>query len=288
MSRATSEGRTCSFAMSRVARAGRPATSRAQWSPRARTETPMWVAHVVAVEGKTVGSVQWETDRARFLGRGQGIRTPRSVTDGQSLSNTIGAVLDPIVSLRRRVRLPPGESVHVTFSTLIAPSRDEAIGLADKYRDPATFERAATLAWTQAQVQLRHLGVGSDEAHLFQSLASRILYSDRTLRASRGVLTRHAGGPAALWAHGISGDTPLVLVRIDEPEDIGIVRQLLRAHEYWRMKQLPVDLVILNERGASYVQDLQSALETLLRASQSAGRSEERPVGKERGSGAGT
>src|SRR5207249_5932645 len=140
---------------------------------------PIWVAHVVAVEGKTVGSVQWETDRARFLGRGQGIRTPRSVTDGQSLSNTIGAVLDPIVSLRRRVRLPPGESVHVTFSTLIAPSRDEAIGLADKYRDPATFERAATLAWTQAQVQLRHLGVGSDEAHLFQSLASRILYSDR-------------------------------------------------------------------------------------------------------------
>src|SRR5439155_159082 len=142
-------------------------------------------------------------------------------------------------------------------TTLIAPSRDEAIGLADKYRDPATFERAATLAWTQAQVQLRHLGVGSDEAHLFQSLASRILYSDRTLRASPGVLTRHAGGPAALWAHGISGDTPIVLVRIDEPEDIGIVRQLLRAHEYWRMKQLAVDLVILNERGASYVQDLQ-------------------------------
>ncbi|OLB43902.1 MAG: hypothetical protein AUI04_01545 [Candidatus Rokubacteria bacterium 13_2_20CM_2_64_8] len=242
--------------------------------PRARTETPIWVAHVVAVEGKTVGSVQWETDRARFLGRGQGIRTPRSVTDGQSLSNTIGAVLDPIVSLRRRVRLPPGESVHVTFSTLIAPSRDDAIGLADKYRDPATFERAATLAWTQAQVQLRHLGVGSDEAHLFQSLASRILYSDRTLRASPGVLTRHAGGPAALWAHGISGDTPIVLVRIDEPEDIGIVRQLLRAHEYWRMKQLPVDLVILNERGASYVQDLQSALETLLRTSQSAGSHE--------------
>src|SRR6266550_7977220 len=206
--------------------------------------------------------------------RGHGIRTPRSVTDGQSLSNTIGAVLDPIVSLRRRVRLPPGESVHVTFSTLIAPSRDEAIGLADKYRDPATFERAATLAWTQAQVQLRHLGVGSDEAHLFQSLASRILYSDRTLRASRGVLTRHAGGPAALWAHGISGDIPIVLVRIDEPDDVGIVRQLLRAHEYWRMKQLAVDLVILNERGASYVQDLQSALETLLRTSQSAGSHE--------------
>src|SRR5207249_6056462 len=187
------------------------------------------------------------------------------------LSNTVGAVLDPIVSLRRRVRLPSGTSVRVTFSTLVAPSREEVVDLADKYRDPATFERAATLAWTQAQVQLRHLGVGPDEAHLFQSLAGRILYSDRTLRPSPDVLTRHAGGPAALWAHGISGDIPIALVRIDEPDDAGIVRQLLRAHEYWRMKQLAVDLVILNERAPSYVQDLQALLETLLRTSQSAG-----------------
>ena len=79
------------------------------------------------------------------------------------------------------------------------------------------------------------------------------------------------GGPDALWAHGISGDLPIVLVQIDEPEDVGIVRQLLRAHEYWRMKQLAVDLVILNERAPSYVQDLQASLETLVRTSQSAG-----------------
>src|SRR5512145_1136402 len=97
-----------------------------------------------------------------------------SVIDGHPLSNTVGAVLDPIVSLRRRVRLAPGQTARVTFSTLVAPSRDEAMGLADKYRDPATFDRAATLAWTQAQVQLHHLGIGADEAHLFQSLASRI------------------------------------------------------------------------------------------------------------------
>jgi len=238
--------------------------------PRARSESTIWLAHVVVVEGETVGGLQWETDRGRFLGRGRGIRTPTSVIDGRSLSNTVGAVLDPIVSLRRRVRLPPGTSVRVTFSTLVAPSREEVVDLADKYRDPATFERAATLAWTQAQVQLRHLGVGPDEAHLFQSLAGRILYSDRTLRPSTDVLTRHAGGPAALWAHGISGDIPIALVRIDEPDDVGIVRQLLRAHEYWRMKQLAVDLVILNERAPSYVQDLQALLEALVRTSQSA------------------
>jgi len=172
------------------------------------------------------------------------------VIDGGRLSNTTGAVLDPIVSLRRRVWLAPGETARVAFSTLVAPSRDKALDLAEKYRDTATFDRAATLAWTQAQVQQHHLGIGPDEAHLFQSLASRVVYSDRTLRPPAGVLARQMSGPDALWAHGISGDLPIVLVQIDEAEDVGIVRQLLRAHEYWRMKQLAVDLVIVNERGS--------------------------------------
>jgi cyclic beta-1,2-glucan synthetase len=241
---------------------------------RARGESPVWLAHVMGVEGEVLGPLQWETDRARFLGRGRGIRTAAAALDGQPLSNTTGSVLDPIVSLRRRVRLRPGGTVRVTFSTLVASSRAEAVDLAEKYRDVATFDRAATLAWTQAQVQLHHLNIGPDEAYLFQSLAGRILYSDRALRAPAGVLTRNRSGPDGLWAHGISGDLPIVLVQIDEPEDISIVRQLLRAHEYWRLKRLAVDLVIVNERAPSYMQDLHGLLETVVRTSQSGSRHE--------------
>ena len=237
--------------------------------PRSHDEPQVWAVHVVVAEGETVGELQYETDRGRFLGRGRGIRTPMSVIDGHPLSNTVGAVLDPIVSLRRRVRLAQGAGARVTFSSLIAPSRDEALALADEYNNPATFERAATLAWTQAQVQLHHLSIDPDEAYLFQELASQILYSDPTLRPSSTVLTGNTRGPSALWQHGISGDIPIILVRIDEPEDQGIVRQLLRAHEYWRMKQLAVDLVILNEQAPSYAQDLQAALEAQVRTSQS-------------------
>ena len=131
------------------------------------------------------------------------------------------------------------------------------------------------MAWTRAQVQLHHLGIERDEADLFQHLANRILYSEPTLRPSPEVLGRNAAGPAALWAHRISGDLPIVLVRIDEPEDAEIVRQLLRAHEYWRLKGLAVDLVILNEKATSYPQDLQGALEALVRTSQSAVRHED-------------
>jgi cyclic beta-1,2-glucan synthetase len=237
--------------------------------PRSQGDPALWVVHVVVAEAETVGAMEYETDRVRFLGRGRGIRTPMSVIDGRPLSNTVGAVLDPIMSLRRRVRLAPGASARITFSTLIAPSREEALSLADEYNNPATFERAATLAWTQAQVQLRHLGIDVDEAHLFQELAGRILYSDAALRPPSTVLKANDRGAPGLWRHGISGDLPIVVVRIDETEDQSIVRQLLRAHEYWRIKQLAVDLVILNEQAASYAQNLQEALEAQVRASQS-------------------
>ena len=167
--------------------------------PRSAGESQVWVAHVIVAEGETVGELEYETDRARFLGRGRTIRTPMSVIDGRPLSNTVGAVLDPIVSLRRRVRLAPGGTARVTFSTLIAPSRDEALDLADEYNNPTTFERASTLAWTQAQVQLHHLGIDPDEAYLFQELASQILYSDPTLRPSSAILERNTRGASALW-----------------------------------------------------------------------------------------
>ncbi|MEX2547052.1 MAG: glucoamylase family protein, partial [Chloroflexota bacterium] len=237
--------------------------------PRSKDEQPIWAAHVAAVEEETGGVIQYETDRARFLGRGRSVRSPVSVIDGHPLSNTVGAVLDPIFSLRCRVTLAPGATAHVIFSTVVAESREQVLDLADKYRESATFERAATLAWTQAQVQLHHLGIEADEAHLFQRLANRILYSDPSLRPPAGLLARNEQGAPGLWAHGISGDLPIVMVRIDEAEDLDIVRQLLRAHEYWRLKLLDVDLVILNEHGATYAQDLHDSLETVVRTSQS-------------------
>ena len=242
--------------------------------PRSHGESQIWAAHVIVAEGETTGDLQFETDRARFLGRGRGIRTPMSVIDGHPLSNTAGAVLDPIVSLRRCIRLAAGASARVTFSTLVAASRDEALALIDEYNNPSTFERAATLSWTQARVQLHHLGIDPDEAYLFQELAGRILYPDPALRASSAVLLRNDRGPSGLWSFGISGDIPIVLVRIDNPEDQGIVRQLLRAHEYWRIKQLAIDLVILNEQPPTYAQDLQAALEAQVRTSQSRLRGE--------------
>ena len=233
---------------------------------RSPAEPEAWAAHLVVTEGATDGELQFETDRARFVGRSRPLRSCAAMEDGRELSGSAGTVLDPIFSLRRRMRVAPGATVRVAFWTLVASTRREVLDLADQHCDRAAFDRAATLAWTQGQVQLHHLGITADEALLFQRLAGHVLYSDPALRPSSDGLRRGNGGQPMLWEHGISGDLPIVLVRIDDTDDLGLVRQLLRAFGYWRLKQLSVDLVILNERESSYVQDLQVALETLARA----------------------
>jgi cyclic beta-1,2-glucan synthetase len=245
---------------------------------RSPSDPKLWAGHVAVSEGVPAGALQFETDRARFIGRGRDLRTAAAIHDGVSLSNTVGPVLDPIFSLRKRVTLAPGSNARLTFSTAVAPTREKLLETIDRCRDPAIFERTVALAWTQAQVELGHLRVSADEAHLFQRLATRLLYSDPTLRAPSGVLTRNRRGASALWPYGVSGDRPIVLLHIDQAEDRDIFAQLLRAHEYWRKKGLLVDLVVLNEEGPSYSPELQPGLETLLRTS-GVGHEDPRNVG---------
>ncbi len=236
---------------------------------RTPSEPELWAAHLSVANGEAVGRPAFETDRALFLGRGLGVSAPIAVMDARPLTNSVGAVLDPIFALRRRVRVAPGATVHVAFWTMAAGTRAALLDCIDKHRDAAAYERATTLAWTQAQVQLHHLGVNAGEAGLFQRLASHVIFAGRNLRPSSGIIRQGSGPQSGLWSAGISGDLPIVLLRIAEIDTLQVVRQVLQAHEYWRMKQLAVDLVILNERKASYVQDLQVAIETLVRASQS-------------------
>jgi cyclic beta-1,2-glucan synthetase len=228
-------------------------------------ETEVWAAHLLVAEGEAGKDIQAETDRARFLGRGRSVRDAAAM-DGGDLSNTVGTVLDAVFSLRCRVNIAAGATVHVAFWTMAANTREALVGAIDKHRDTAAFDRASTLAWTQAQVQLRHLGISPKDADLFQTLAAHLVFAGPALRPESDAISRGSGVQAGLWGQGISGDLPILLLRISATADLDMVRHLLLAHEYFRLKQLAVDLVILNAHAASYAQDLQNALEALMRA----------------------
>ncbi len=233
---------------------------------RSAQEAEVWAAHIAIVEGHETADIQFETDRARFIGRGRTVADAAMAT--APLSGTVGTVLDPIFSLRRRVLVPPGGTVKVTFWTLVAEAPDKLLDMVERHRDVSSFERAVTLAWTQGQVQLRHLGISKAAASDFQELAGMLIRGDARLRTTAAQIERGAGPQSRLWVHGISGDLPILLFIISDPEDAPRLHEVLAAQEYLRMRQFAVDLVILNDRSASYIQDLQIAIEAAARAAQ--------------------
>ncbi|MDQ6831038.1 MAG: hypothetical protein M3081_19415, partial [Gemmatimonadota bacterium] len=230
-------------------------------------DVAIWLAHSVSVEGETIGELEWETSRERFLGRGRDVHAPQAARNHYRLSNTVGSVLDPIVSLRRRVRVRSGETAHVVFATFVAPSRPRALALGDKYRRATAFESLAP-AWRQSQLASHHDRLEPGEPQLFQRLAGHIVYPDKTLRAAGDLIGPHADGVAALWANGISGDLPIVLLVLDGGVPAEIAQQLLRAHAYWRSKCLAVDLVLINEIAGAEGAKLQLHVDGLLRAAE--------------------
>jgi cyclic beta-1,2-glucan synthetase len=233
--------------------------------PREDGELGAWLMHLLVPEQPLAGALEYETDRARFIGRGRTLRRPEALE--HPLSNTVGAVLDPVMSLRGGVQLAPGAVARFVFVTGVAESRATLLDLAQRFADPRTIGATLDLAWVYSQIQLRSLNISDDEAHQFQRLASRVIFPDRSLRAPQDVLAQNTRGQSALWAYGISGDNPIVLVRVDENEELDLVRQALRAQEYWRLNHFVVDLVILNEHATSYSDGLQGQIQAIIDSS---------------------
>ncbi|MEY4513094.1 MAG: hypothetical protein RLZZ450_5216, partial [Pseudomonadota bacterium] len=236
--------------------------------PRSAKDRAMVCVHVVDAKE---GLVSYETSRAQFIGRGRSVRRPAAMDLDGPLSGSTGAVLDPIFALRVRVELEPGQSAQVAFTTLVAPTREAAFALADRYHHPQAAQRALDLAWTSTQVELRELQVSQADAGVFQELAGALLYATPALRAGADELVRNHGSLPLLWEQGISGDWPIVLATIEAQDGLRTLRELFAAHHYWRRRGMMVDLVVLNLQPSLYLQELTNEINAGLFGSSDAG-----------------
>jgi len=234
--------------------------------PRSLDEHPPWMFHLMAVHGAEVGDVSYETDRMRFVGRGNTIVDPEAMHDSSALSDSQGSVLDPIVAIRHGIMLDPGESVMINIVSGIGDTRDAVLSLVEKYQDRRLADRAFDLAWTHSQVVLRQINATEADAQLYGHLASSVIYPNPSLRADPSILSKNRRGQSSLWGYSISGDLPIVLLRIGDPAHIELVRQLVQAHAYWRLKGLAVDLVVWNEDHSGYRQLLHDQIMGLIAA----------------------
>ncbi len=235
--------------------------------PRSAEEQPPWMFHLVAVHAQRVGPASHETDRSRFIGRGRGPHAPAAMRDAAPLSGASGSVLDPIAAIRRVITLEPEETALVDIVYGAADTRDACLALAHKAMDRRLADRAFELAWTHSQVILRQLNASETDAQTFARLANTVVYSQPTLRAEASALLRNRRGQSGLWGYAISGDLPIVLLQISSVASIELVRQMVQAHAWWRLKGLAVDLVIWNEERDVYRQRLQEQMLGLIATS---------------------
>lgn len=228
--------------------------------PRSAAEQAPWMFHLLAVHGSDQGELTYETDRMRFIGRGRTLAAPAALAGAGALSGTDGAVLDPIVAIRCQVTLEAGQSATIDLAFGAAESRDACLTLVDKFHDRHLADRVFDLAATHSSVTLRQLNASEADGQLYRRLAGAVLYASPALRAPAAVLAQNRRGQSGLWGYAISGDLPIVLLRIADTAHVELARQMIQCHAYWRLKGLPVDLVIWNEDHFGYRQHLQDQI----------------------------
>ncbi len=226
---------------------------------RSPKDAPIWSAHLLIAPR---GDQQFETSRAKFLGRGRTTADPAALAG--DLSGSQGTVLDPIFSLRTRFNLDPRERLELTFVTLTASSREALVELIQKFRQRDSVKDAFEMAWTNAQLELRFLASPPAATVAFQELASHLLFPNARLRPSSSRLQRNTLGQEGLWSLGISGDLPILTLTLADARSLGLARETLLAHTFWRLRGFRVDLVILNQETPSYDQPFHQQLRRLV------------------------
>lgn len=232
--------------------------------PRSINEHPPWMFHMLCADGVRVEQVSYETSRLKFVGRGNTSSNPVAMQKTGPLSGSEGSVLDPVVAIRYKITLKPRQSIAIDFIIGIGENRETCQNLVEKYQDLHHKNRIFELAWTHNQVVLRHINASEQDTQLYSRLASSVIFANSFLRANPAVLIKNQRGQSGLWGYSISGDLPIVLLKIEDQENVLLVKQLIQAHHYWQLKGLKVDLVIWNEDHGGYRQLLQNQIQALI------------------------
>ena len=237
--------------------------------PRSEGDKPIWLVHTFAGEGyeNLTEPMQFETERSKFIGRGRSLSNPSAMDKHATLGGSVGNVSDPIISLRKKITLGPGEKAEFIFGLGFAHSREEVVQLADMYDNKYAAERAFDLAEIYSSVELNHFGITSKQAHLFQKLASHLLYSNPFFRTGERNLKSNRKQQQGLWVYGISGDMPLIVFRINDADQLKGLKTLLKAHEFWRVKGVETELLIINDHAPGYIDEVQEAIQQSIETS---------------------
>ena len=236
-----------------------------------------YLMHMVKTGVKLLKKVEYENDRLKFIGRNNTLQNPNAVVNSISLSNNSGFCNDPIMSLRVNISLGVNETACISFITGVCNFREEAIKISEElsvtYRIDDIFEKFRL----QSEIELKYLDITRPQLNAFQDLISPIFYPSSYYRGPVENIRRNWKNQSFLWKFGVSGDSPIMLLRVKSIEEEGIIKDVLKAYEYLRINRVKIDLIILSEAKHAYMQELTDLLNDMTSSLRIYDASRERP-----------
>ena len=223
-----------------------------------------YIMHMLHVDGEISGEIEYENDRLRFIGRNNTLENPDAMIQTDKLSNTAGFSNDPIMSMRVTVRIPAGQSVSVVFFTGVCRSKQEAIEISEGFSNPYRINDVFDQFRRQSEMELKYLEITRTQHNAFQDLISPIFYPSSFYRGPKESIRRNWKNQSFLWKFCVSGDIPIMLLKVKSIEEEGIIRDVLKAYEYLRVNRVKIDLIILNESKYGYLDDLNDFLNEMI------------------------
>ncbi len=238
--------------------------------PRGPDERPPVLLHRVVADDIGLELAGFETSRLVFLGRHGRAAHPAGLASGQ-LSGSVGWTLDPIMALQVEISLEPDARRELAFVTAVAGSREAALEIADRYATLSSLEWAMSDAATAAAREAFRLGLEPARLPEVQALLSALLRPQPALRSALAAIAANRLGQSDLWALGISGDNPILALRVGDAQRTELLPLLVSAHQLWRRHGIAVDLVVLYGGISGYLEPMRERLTEVLRATDSQG-----------------
>ncbi|MVX62899.1 glycosyl transferase [Clostridium chromiireducens] len=226
-----------------------------------------YIFHKAVVDGELEGNITYETSRINFIGRNRDLKNPLAMDNDKALDNTVGTVLDPIMSIRTRIRLEPDSKREIYYITGMCDSKEQALEICRENDDNSKLGRIFRNYSISTQLELKNVGIRSAIANTFQSAASSIFFLSSNRRNREEYIKNISKHQKDLWSYGISGDLPIIMLVIENEKEINLAYNMIKFHHYLKLKGVKLDLIIYNDEEVSYDEPLQKNIMDAVRAS---------------------
>lgn len=212
-----------------------------------------YILHSLITKNPLWNENKFETIRSNFLGKKQSLENPSLIIDGE-MSCSMATPIDPIMSLRNRVKIPRNSSVVVYLLLAFGSSQDQVLQIANAYNSQTRIDKAFEINSIVNINKTKLLNVTGRQMRIYNIMVNYLYQSSKTSANSqrRMYLENNTLAQNSLWKFGISGDKPIILVKINDISAFSLVKEVLKAFEYLRSKGFYLDVVIINNEASIY------------------------------------